>query len=211
MRPAPASGLAILALLAVAVAACGDREEAAAPEGLSAEGTPAAAQPPEPEGAAAAKLAAESAPAEEAAPAVPEPAAAAPSPAAGAAAAAGSAAQPATIDFEIYKAGFIVGVSGGKGTLHYQGASHPLTIAGVSLGATAGLSRAEMVGDVRNLHRLADIEGTYSATQAGVALGGGAKVTRLENARGVVLEVRGKQIGFELALDLNGMQISLAN
>jgi hypothetical protein len=101
-------------------------------------------------------------------------------------------------------------VSGGKGTLHYQGRSHPVTIGGVSVGATAGVSKAELVGEVENLHSLADIEGTYSAPQAGLALGGGRKVTRLENSKGVVLHVRGRQMGIELSLDLNGMQISLA-
>jgi hypothetical protein len=206
MRPARASGLAILAALAMALAACGGREEAAAPEGAPAEEAPAAAE----EAPAAVPDAplGEPTPAEptaEAAPAAAETAAPPAAPAETAAAAA-----PATIDFEIYKAGFIVGVSGGKGTLHAQGRSYPLTIAGVSVGATAGVSRAEMIGDVRNLQRIDDIEGTYSATQAGLALGGGEKVTRLQNSRGVVLDVRGKQIGIELSLDLNGMQISLA-
>jgi hypothetical protein len=101
-------------------------------------------------------------------------------------------------------------VSGGKGVLHYGGRSHELTIAGVSVGATAGVSKAELVGEVENLNRLADVEGTYSAPQAGLALGGGSKVARLENSKGVVLHVRGKQMGIELSLDLNGMQISLA-
>jgi len=177
-------------VLAAALWACGEPKQAAAPP----ETTPTAVAEPE-------------------APAEPEPAAEAPAaaPAEPAAPEAAAAAQPATVDLEIYKAGFIVGVSGGRGTLHFEGRSHSLKIAGVSLGATAGLSKAELVGEVRNLHRLADIEGTYSATQAGIALGGGAKITRLENSKGVSLEVRGKQIGFEIALDLNGMQISLAN
>ena len=80
----------------------------------------------------------------------------------------------------------------------------------MSVGATAGVSKAELVGEVQNLHRAADIEGTYSAPQAGLALGGGEKIAKLENSQGVVLTVRGKQIGIELSLDLNGMQISLA-
>jgi hypothetical protein len=80
----------------------------------------------------------------------------------------------------------------------------------VSVGATAGISKADLVGEVEHLHRLADIEGTYSSPQAGLSLGGGRKVARLENSKGVILHVRGKQMGIELALDLNGMQISLA-
>jgi hypothetical protein len=209
MRPARASVLSILVVLVAALGACGGREEAAAPETAPAEQAAPAAVP-EPEAAAVAP--AEPAPAAEPTPAAAEPTPAAAEPAAppgGAAAEPAAAAQPATIEFEIYKAGFIVGVSGGRGTLHFQGRAHPVSIGGVSVGASAGISKAELLGTVHNLNRLADIEGTYSAAQAGVALGGGEKITRLENSRGVVLEVRGKQIGIEVALDLNGMQISL--
>jgi hypothetical protein len=201
MRPARVPGLAILAVLAVAFAACGGREEPAAPEAEPAEELPAdvpepATEPITPEPGAE--------PATEPAPAEAAPEAAAPP------AETAAVAQPATIDFELYKAGFIVGVSGGKGTLHFQGRSYPLSIGGVSVGATAGVSKAELTGEVQNLQRVADIEGTYSAVQAGLTLGGGEKITQLENSKGVVLRVRGKQMGIELSLDLNGMQISLA-
>jgi hypothetical protein len=186
MRFALASTLATLVVLSAALAACGERKEAAAPP----EEAPAAVEEPQ------------------AAPAPAEPATEAP-PAPEAAAEPAPAAQPATIEFEIYKAGFIVGVSGGRGTLHFEGRAHPLKIGGVSVGASAGVSKAELAGSVANLQSLGDIEGTYTATQAGIALGGGEKITRLKNSRGVVLEVRGKQIGIEVALDLNGLEITL--
>ena len=120
-----------------------------------------------------------------------------------------SAAPDGTIQFELYKAGFIVGGSGGKGTLTFKGKKYPVSIGGVSLGATIGVSKAELIGQVYNLKKLSDIEGTYAAAQAGVAVGGGAKVFELENSKGVKLKVKGKEIGLELALDLNGMQLSL--
>lgn len=103
-----------------------------------------------------------------------------------------------------------MGVSGGRGTLHFQGKSYPVSIGGVSVGATAGVSKAELIGEVRNLRSVQDIEGTYSAVQAGLTIGGGGKITKLKNSRGVGLDVRGKQMGIELSLDLNGMEISLA-
>jgi len=188
----------ISVVLALAAVACGERREAPAPtQEPAAEAvpppTPAASEPAAAAGpsAAAAEAAESTVPAETPA----EPAAAAP--------------QPATIEFEIYKAGFVVGVSGGRGTLHFEGKAYPLSIGGVSVGATAGISKAELIGEVHNLQKLRDIEGTYSAVQAGLTLGGGEKITRLENARKVRLDVRGKQIGIELSLDLNGMQIKL--
>ena len=118
-------------------------------------------------------------------------------------------AQDARIEMDIFKAGFIVGVSGGSGLLTFQGKGYPLSIGGVSLGATIGASRAELIGEVYNLGKPSDIEGTYVAVQAGVAAAGGAKVFELSNSKGVNLQLRGAQIGFELSLDLGGMQISL--
>ena len=115
----------------------------------------------------------------------------------------------AKIQFDVYKAGFIVGVSGGSGTLTYKGKEYPISIGGVSLGATIGVSKAEFVGDVFDLSSAGDIEGIYSGAKAGIALAGGEKVAELKNSKDVVLKVSGKQMGLELTLDLSGMQISL--
>jgi hypothetical protein len=113
------------------------------------------------------------------------------------------------IQFEIYKAGLVVGVSGGSGALTFKGKDYPLSIGGISLGATIGASKAEFVGDVFNLSAPEDIEGVYSGAKAGVAIAGGAKTAILKNSKGVELKVSGEQIGVELTLDLNGMQVSL--
>ncbi len=114
-----------------------------------------------------------------------------------------------TIEFKVFKVGFIIGAGGGQGTLHYQGQRYPLNIGGVSLGATIGISSADLVGEVYNLTNVADIQGTYSAVSAGVAIAGGGMTARLKNSRGVVLKVRGKQIGLELSFDLGGLSINL--
>jgi lipid-binding SYLF domain-containing protein len=120
-----------------------------------------------------------------------------------------SAAADGSIAFTLYKAGFIVGGSGGTGTLKVKGKSYPINIGGVSLGATIGVSKAELIGEVHNLKQPGDIEGVYTAVQAGVAVAGGGKVAELKNSKGVVLKVKGKEIGLELALDLSGMEIKL--
>jgi lipid-binding SYLF domain-containing protein len=119
-----------------------------------------------------------------------------------------SAAADGTIELTLYKAGFIVGGSGGSGTLKFKGKQYPVNIGGVSLGATIGVSKAELIGEVYNMKNASDIEGTYTAGQAGVAVAGGEKVAELKNSKGVVLKVKGKQVGLELALDLSGMEIS---
>ena len=118
-------------------------------------------------------------------------------------------AKNATIEIEIYKAGFIVGGSGGSGTLKLDGKSYPLSIGGVSLGATIGFSKAQLIGTVRNISKASDIEGTFSAGTAGVAVAGGPKVAELKNSKGVELSVKGQQVGLELSVDLSGMEIKL--
>jgi len=120
-----------------------------------------------------------------------------------------SAQASGTIQFTLFKAGFIVGGSGGNGTLKVKGKEYPLSIGGVSLGATIGVSKADLIGEVYNLKNPSDIEGTYTAVQAGVAVAGGGKVAELKNSKGVVLKVKGQQVGLELALDLSGMEVSL--
>jgi len=120
-----------------------------------------------------------------------------------------SAAADGSIAFTLYKAGFIVGGSGGTGTLKVKGKSYPINIGGVSLGATIGVSKAELIGEVHNLKQPGDIEGVFTAVQAGVAVAGGGKVAELKNSKGVVLKVKGKEVGLELALDLSGMEIAL--
>ncbi|HXX08849.1 MAG TPA: hypothetical protein VEJ43_12375 [Pseudolabrys sp.] len=105
-------------------------------------------------------------------------------------------------------AGFIVGVGGGSGTLTFRGRTYPLSIGGISVGMI-GVSRVELVGRARNLRTAADIAGTYTAVSAGLAIAGGAKAAQLQNSNGVVLELRGRQIGLQANLDLSGLQISL--
>jgi hypothetical protein len=124
-------------------------------------------------------------------------------------ASAAMAAPDGRIALTLYKAGFIVGGSGGSGTLTFKGKQYPVEIAGISLGATIGVSKAELLGEVYNLKQPSDIEGTYSAAQAGVAVVGGGKVAELKNTKGVVLKVKGKEVGLELALDLSGMGVTL--
>lgn len=113
-----------------------------------------------------------------------------------------------TVRIVISKAGFIVGIGSGSGTLIFHGKSYPLRIGGISVG-TIGAAQAELVGHARNLHNPEDIAGGYSAVTASVAVAGGGKVATLQNAKGVILELRGKQVGFELSAALSGLEISL--
>ena len=51
----------------------------------------------------------------------------------------------------------------------------------MSLGATIGVTKAELIGEVYNLKSVNDIAGTYTAAQAGFAVAGGSKVADLRS------------------------------
>ena len=119
-----------------------------------------------------------------------------------------SQADTGAVRFRVGSAGFIIGVGGGSGTLTFHGKSYPLRVSGVSLGMI-GVSSADLVGRARNLRRASDIAGSYTAVGAGLAIAGGAATARMQNANGVILEVRGTKVGFSASLDLSGLTISM--
>jgi hypothetical protein len=119
-----------------------------------------------------------------------------------------STAQVGRIHAKILKAGFIVGLGGGSGTLTYRGHRYPLRFGGISAG-TIGVAGMELVGTASNLRTAADVAGAYTAVGAGFALVGGPKVARMQNANGVVIELRGVQIGLAVSLNLSGLTIQM--
>ena len=68
--------------------------------------------------------------------------------------AAPSSSQAATgsVSIEIVRGGFIIGVSGGSGTLRFAGRTYPLSVGGVSVGAIIGASGARVL--VTLLHEM---------------------------------------------------------
>jgi hypothetical protein len=119
-----------------------------------------------------------------------------------------SYADSGTVRFRVVKAGFIFGAGGGSGTLVFHGRSYPLSIGGLSVG-TIGAASADVVGRAHNLRRPQDIAGTYTAVGAGVAIAGGGTAARRRNANGVVMELRGRQMGLEASLNLSGITVSM--
>jgi lipid-binding SYLF domain-containing protein len=114
-----------------------------------------------------------------------------------------------SIRFNVIKAGFVVGGSGGSGTLVFRGRRYPLSIGGVSYGFTFGASATDFVGTVSNIRRPSDVNGVYGAAGVGAALGRGAGAIVLTNQNGAVLTLSGRQAGLIVAADLNGLVISL--
>jgi hypothetical protein len=92
--------------------------------------------------------------------------------------------------------------------LIYHGRRYPLSIGGIGVGSL-GVAAVDLVGTAYNLRMPSDIAGSYGAAGAGATFVGGAQVARLQNEKGVVLEVHGVQIGFQVSLGLAGMTVAL--
>jgi hypothetical protein len=113
------------------------------------------------------------------------------------------------VTLTIYKAGWIIGGSGGGGTLTFQGRSYPLSAGGLDYGLVFGGSKTVLRGRVRNINRPSDVAGVYGAAGAGLAVGGGARAIVLTNQKGAVLELSGRQVGLMANVDLSGLAITL--
>ncbi|MDE2284484.1 MAG: hypothetical protein KGK33_07710 [Hyphomicrobiales bacterium] len=117
-----------------------------------------------------------------------------------------SYAETCSIRLHIVKAGFIIGVGGGNGTLYCHGHAYRLRIGGVGIGSL-GIAAVDLVGTASHLRAPSDIVGTYGAAGAGATFVGGAQVATLQNDKGVLLQVHGAQAGFQVSLGLGGMTI----
>ena len=128
---------------------------------------------------------------------------------AGAALASAAHADEGTVQLTIYKAGWIIGGSGGGGTLNFRGRRYGLSAGGIDYGLVFGGSKTVLRGRVSNINRPSDVAGVYGAAGAGLAVGGGARAIVLTNQKGAVLELSGRQVGLMANVDLSGLAITL--
>jgi hypothetical protein len=113
------------------------------------------------------------------------------------------------VTLTIYKAGWIIGGSGGGGVLTFHGRAYPLSTGGLDYGLVFGGSKTVLRGRVSNIYRPSDVAGVYGAAGAGLAIGGGARAIVLTNQKGAVLELSGRQVGLMANADLSGLAITL--
>jgi len=113
------------------------------------------------------------------------------------------------VTLTIYKAGWVIGGSGGGGVLRFHGRSYPLSVGGIDYGLVFGASKAVLRGRVSRIRRPSDAAGVYGAAGAGLAVGGGGRAIVLTNQKGAVLELSGAQVGLLANLDLSGLAIAL--
>jgi hypothetical protein len=120
-----------------------------------------------------------------------------------------SYADDGTVSLTIYKAGWIIGGSGGGGVLNFRGRSYALSAGGLDYGLVFGGSKTVLRGRVSNINRPSDVAGVYGAAGAGLAVGGGARAIVLTNQKGAVLELTGQQVGLMANADLSGLAITM--
>jgi len=113
------------------------------------------------------------------------------------------------VSLTIYKAGWIIGGSGGGGTLNFHGRNYPLSAGGLDYGLVFGGSKTMLRGRVSHISHASDVAGVYGAAGAGLAIGGGARAIVLTNQKGAVLELSGRQVGLMANVDLSGLAITL--
>ena len=113
------------------------------------------------------------------------------------------------VTLTIWKAGWIIGGSGGGGWLSFHGRNYPLSTGGLDYGLVFGGSRTVLRGRVHNIWRPSDVAGVYAAAGAGLAIGAGARAIVLTNQKGAVLELSGTQVGLLANADLSGLAITM--
>jgi hypothetical protein len=101
-----------------------------------------------------------------------------------------------------------IGVSWGDGVLEYKGKKYPFTVEGLSV-VDLGVSKVSARGDVKNLKKVEDFAGNYTAAGAGATVGGGAAVAALKNQNGVEMALTATTQGVKFALAGAGVTIKL--
>ena len=113
-----------------------------------------------------------------------------------------SAAEPGRIQITLVKAGY----GEGSGILFHKGQKYGLGIGGTKLKGF-WIRKVNLIGTALNLQSAEDIIGTYTAVDGDIAIVGSAKMARLENPKGVDLEIQGVNLGRRFTLNLAGLTI----
>ena len=94
----------------------------------------------------------------------------------------------------------------GSGYLFFQGQKYGLGVSSPKV-RRVWVAAIDLIGTASNLRNAADIIGTYTAVDAQAATISRSKVARLENTKGIVIEVRAVNLNRLFSLNLSEMTI----
>ena len=97
-------------------------------------------------------------------------------------------------------------MAAGSGYLFYQDQKYGLAIVSPQI-SRVWITSIDLIGTASNLRSASDIIGAYTAGEAGAAMVGRVKTARLENKKGVALEIKAVNLNRLFTLDLSGMTI----
>jgi len=120
-----------------------------------------------------------------------------------------SAGEPsATVSIETTSVAIGIGFEWGHGTLKFQGKEYKFSVKGLSV-VDLGVSTISATGHVYHLNRVSDFPGTFTAVEAGIAIGGGVGAQTMENQYGVVMSLTSTKAGLKLKLAPEGLKVQL--
>jgi hypothetical protein len=115
----------------------------------------------------------------------------------------------ATLDISGSRGAVGVGFVKASGTLHFLGQNYPVQVRGFTIGEVGG-GTITATGDVYNLGKLSDLDGSYDVATAGAALGGGSGGASMQNQHGVVIKLRGTMQGASVNLSIGRLALKVA-
>lgn len=102
---------------------------------------------------------------------------------------------------------FFKGADGsGSGYLFFQGHKYGLSISSTKI-RRVWVTTIDLIGTTSNLRKAADIIGTYTGADDQAATLRRSKVARLQNEKGIVVEIRAVNLNRLFSLNLSGMTI----
>jgi len=113
----------------------------------------------------------------------------------------------ATLRLSQTSVGFLLGYTWGTGSLVFQDKIYRVEAGALSVLAL-GVAQAEATGEVFNLKRIEDFDGTYTAVSIEGTLAGGAGATLMRNGNGVVIELFTTTEGLNLKLAPEGVRLT---
>jgi hypothetical protein len=114
-----------------------------------------------------------------------------------------------TVTMRQIQVAYLASGGGGSGTLYFQGAAYPFTVAGAGIGGI-GASDITASGEVYKLGSVAQFPGAYAQARYGFAFGTHSMGDLwLQNDAGVILHLKAKREGIMLSLGGDAVVISM--